>query len=175
MHLMNLVHFQVPTLVHGEVVMWDSCAIMFQFWFVKSFDSKPPKDFYGEQLFCATWSAIFGQIKAFFLIFLLDIFDTEHKLAPRPSVQTHAQSLQLSRWHFLPGHLLCDRCKQIFTKNIDKSEKYFLLYLLDLFDTEHKLAPKDPKFRARFYKLMFYCRYKISSAQFFHLLGKKSI
>jgi len=32
-----------------------------------------------------------------------------------------------------------------------------MLYLLDLFDTEHKLAPKDPVFRARFYKLMFYC------------------
>ena len=27
--------FQVPTLVHGEVVMWDSCAIMLQFWFAK--------------------------------------------------------------------------------------------------------------------------------------------
>ena len=33
-----------------------------------------------------------------------------------------------------------------------------MLYLIDLFDTEHKLAPKDPAFRARFYKLMFYCR-----------------
>ena len=33
-----------------------------------------------------------------------------------------------------------------------------MLYLLDLFDTEEKLAPKDPVFRARFYKLMFYCR-----------------
>ena len=33
-----------------------------------------------------------------------------------------------------------------------------MLYLLDLFDTEEKLAPKDPVFRAQFYKLMFYCR-----------------
>jgi len=32
-----------------------------------------------------------------------------------------------------------------------------MLYLLDQFDIEQKLAPKDPKFRAKFYKLMFYC------------------
>jgi len=32
-----------------------------------------------------------------------------------------------------------------------------LLYLLDQFDIEQKLAPKDPEFRAKFYKLMFYC------------------
>jgi len=37
------------------------------------------------------------------------------------------------------------------------NQAFFLLYLLDLFDTEHKLAPKDPVFRARFYKLIFYC------------------
>jgi len=32
-----------------------------------------------------------------------------------------------------------------------------VLYLLDRFDLDHLLAPLDPAFRARLYKLMFYC------------------
>ena len=123
----------MPTLVHGDIVMFDSCAIL------PLCDLSIFLQPIMLQLtinFAATWK---NRNLSDFLKKTISK-DICTLLRPQP---------------FIWKNVIYD----LFGPFFDKSGSHLMLYLLDQFDVEHKLAPKDPEFRAKFYKLMFYCRW----------------